>query len=164
MKDNSAQYKPVNIHPDFVRYNTDYEQYALLYSKELRGLFKKFKYIEGEKQEKEGTPSLSICKYVKIRHNGKVIYRKCRAEYHIHAREVGLGFRTQKELRIDSGNTKAYKVCISKSNFLCFYLFNSDRYIALTAWIAVAGFLLALLSAVLSVLSFVTQSPICHCG
>ena len=163
MKNNSVQYKPVTIHPDFVRYNTDYEQYALLYSKELRSLFETFNYIEKEKQEKEETSSLAICKYVKIRHNDKVIYRKCRAECHIHAGEVGLGFRTQKELRIDPDNTEANSVCISKSNFLCFYLHNSDRYMALTAWIAVAGFLLTLLSAVLSVLSFVTQSLVSHC-
>ena len=159
MKKPGVQYKPVRIDKDFIRNNAEFEQYALLYSKELQELFSIPDNLSEEQQNNGTRVSYSLGRFVKICYCGKVIYRKCRAECHIHLGEVGIGFRTQKELGIDL--PKNASLCLKKSNFLSFYLHNSDRYIKLTAWIAIIGFLLTLISAVISVLSLFVLLPIC---
>lgn len=157
MAPTSQEYKPVIINRDFIRYNPDFEQYALLYSKGLQKLFEESndKGIDNQDEEEMQEPQ-AFGKYVKINNNGKVIYRKCRAECHIRREEVGLGIRTQKELGIGS-NTKNPKVILKKAFFISFYLCNSDKYVALTAWLAVTGFFLSLLSLIISVLSYSTR-------
>ncbi len=159
MKKQRYQYKHVNIHKDFISHNAEFEQYALLYSKELQDLFATSDNITEEQKNSGDRASYSLGRYVRISYCGKVIYRKCRAECHIHSGEVGIGFRTQKELGLDISNNTA-SLCLKKSNFLSFYLHNSDRYIELTAWIAIIGFLLTLVSAIISVLSIFVQLPI----
>lgn len=155
------QYTVVEMDPDFVKYNSEYEQYALIYSKEMQKLFDTSSNNKENKEDNIKTAEpIAFGRYVKLCHRGIVIYRKCRAECHINSGQIGLGYRTQKELGLDSNNGNG-NVCLKESNFLCYYLWNSDKYVALTAWVAVSGLLLTLISAAVSVLSLFFELPFC---
>ncbi len=126
---------------DFVSGNQAYEQYALIYSKGMAELF-------GEDYSKE---EMNLDRFVKIVNGEKVVYRKCSARRGVRSDEVALGSRTRKELGCDIGSN----VNVSKASWAQYYWHNSDTYIKFM-------FILAILGAICSIVSFVS-GLVCHC-
>lgn len=140
---------------DFVESNKDYEQFALLYSKT-------FADVHNDKEDESSTYynlfDDTFSKYVRILSEKKSIIRKCSARNGIKSNEVALGHRTIKELGLSDSNKNL--VAVEPSNFIAYYLKNSDKYIKFTAWSGLVALVLTFVSFVITILSLFIEFPI----
>lgn len=136
-KKKSHQLSARELDKDFVSSNTEYEQYALVYSKNLEAIAK------GHKEQKT-EEDLNLDRFVKICANRNTVVRKCRGRYGCEVGQIMLGSRTRKELGIGEG---AY-VCVKSCSMFCYYWKNSERYIRWGFRISIIGFILAILSSI----------------
>ena len=149
------------IEPDFVENHSDFEQYALFYSKKMSALYPD----NQSKSEIENKVSLDcIDRYIRIKsiETGRIVYRRCQAKAMkgLQQENVIIGSRTWKELGLIAGNSY---VLISVASFVQFYLFNSDKYVRITTWIGLIGFILTFISSVITIVSLFVELPFVWC-
>lgn len=128
-----------DLDPFFVSGNPEYEQYALVYSKQMAELFK----------EDESKEEMNLDRFVKIiscDDKKRKVYRKCSARKGTSSNEVAIGSRTQKEL----GCKKGSMVEICKASWTQYYWHNSDSSIKF-------AFILAVIGAVCGIASFLLE-------
>ena len=102
---------------EFVQNTLDYEQYALIYSKNYEKIMEKTP--SETDQDKDYWAGL-----VKISSDAigsKSVYRKCRAYSGIKSHDVALGYRTQQTLSLNNKDNKEIRV--ERTNWFC-YLWN----------------------------------------
>lgn len=153
---NDCIFNVVRQDGDFVKGNKDFEQFALLYSKTLAD-------VHNDDKEEGVLPLVNLfddtfSKYVRISFEKKSIIRKCSARNGIKSNEVALGHRTIKELGVRNINKDP--VNVEPSNFIAYYLKNSDKYVKLTAWSGLVAFVLTVVSSVITILSLLVEFPI----
>jgi len=141
------------IDKEFVDTHGDYEQYALVYSR-IFSTIHKGNNDEGE----EKTANDWIDKYICISANGKKVYRKSQARSGIGKTTICLGSRTWKELGLDKSHDKT--VFLHPANFIAYYLKNSDKYIKVTAWLGLLGFIFTIISSIVSIVSLFVEFPL----
>ena len=136
----NVMYKTVRYHDSIFCSNvSDYEQYALLYSKSIaEGVF--------------SDDDTNIDQYVRIQYGGKVVFRKCAAWRTVKSGEVALGSRTIRELGLQKAQLGVESVSIQKSNWFMYQLNNSDVSQKLTFIMALLGFMSSILSLLISTL------------
>lgn len=133
------------IDSDFANDHLDYDQYALVYSKTLSPFLLSNGIID---------------KYVKITTKGKTVYRIIQARNGIPAGEIRVGYITKKALGLDKEDV--VDATVAPASFIAYYLHNSNSHIKVSAWIALIGFVLAVLSTFISILSLFIEFPIWH--
>lgn len=101
---------------DFIANHSDYEQYALVYSKTLAKLSKGENDNPDSKEDK-GDDYDDLGRYIKIASNNKTIYRKCQARNGIKKGEIALAGRTLKELSL---NPSEGSVSVTPSSFITY--------------------------------------------
>lgn len=131
---------------DFVSSNIEYEQYALVYSKNLE-------VIANGNKEQELEEDLNLDRFVKICANGNTVRRKCRGYNGCQAGEIMLGSRTRKELGIG----KDTQVCVKSSSMICYYWNNSEGYVKWGFRIAIFGFCLTILSSIVTLTPYLCK-------
>lgn len=130
----------------FVQSNDDFDHYALTYSRTLSAI-------------KEEDSSDDLVYYVKISSKGKSIFRKLRAYNGINSTELAISCRSMKELAVGDGET----VDVEKCSMLSYYWNNSDCSKKWIFRITVMGFVLTVISSIISLLSVFIAFPICCC-
>ena len=143
---------------DFVEQHSDFEQYAIVYSVTMSKIYENSQ----NKKDIDTDPTLSgIDRYIKIREitHGKVVYRKCLSKSikGLNKDKVSIGGRTWKELGL---NDSQHSVIISASSFIPFYLRNSNKHIRMTARIGLIGFILTVVSSIITILSLIVELPL----
>ena len=107
----------------------DYETYALFYPKNA---------------------GHSIDRFVKITKDGKSIIRKCSGQNGLNANEIALGYKTLQELNAKVGDV----VSVKPVGFFNYYWNNSEGYTEWVFRIAIIGFSLTVLEAIISLTRF----------
>lgn len=128
---------------EFVKYHIDFERYVLIYSSDFEAIF--------DEKMKDTNNSNMLEGLVKITNNNnknkKSVYRKCIGR-HVEKDIVQMGYRTQSELEIKSGN----EVEIKPAKWFPYYWHNSDSYYKYPFRIACIALIITCLSFLLNIL------------
>lgn len=137
--------KPID--KEFVKLHNNYERYALVYSKSFAKIYddKSLEYHRDDNNVLEG--------FVKIKHNGRTVYRKCCAHFGINGGEVAIGYRTMRELGLpEKNNAKDNNVQISATNWFCYLWKHMDSIIRWPFRIALISLLLSIIGIILNLI------------
>ncbi len=140
----SPQYvlTPKFHHPEILDKTQEYEQLVYVYSKTIAT-----QVFEPD--------DLSIDQYIRIKSSKNTIYRKCSAYRSVKSGEITLGNRSLRELGFNKRNElDGATVEITKSNWLCYQYFNSDRSLRATFILAALGLICSIASLIFSVRIF----------
>lgn len=135
MKQNKSSpgFTIIDMDTSFVNSVVDYEQYALLYTKNA---------------------GHGINGYLKITGKGKSIYRKVRGRNGVNSNELAIAYRTQKELEVKVNDP----VYIKPAGFFAYYWYNSEKYTKHAFRIAIAGLFLTVVSSIASLIQIVVSA------
>lgn len=149
------------IDKEFVEQNSDFEGYALVYSKNIRKIYCDTELGQSaDPIDDEIYYSKMVDNYVCIenKEKGKKIYRKCRGRNGISSDEISLGYRSMKELSCDIGD----KISISPCSWLRYHGWNSNKNERCQFWSILISLVLAIISGITSILSLLIDLPILH--
>lgn len=121
----------------FVQSIADYEKYVLLNTR---------------------SAGYDIDGFMRISNGRKSIYRKARGRNGVCTNEVALAYRSQAELGVKSES----EVFIRPASFLAYYWYNSEKHTKWVFRIAVIGFVLTILSAIISIISLFVRLPLLY--
>lgn len=128
----------------FVQQHNDYECYALVNSRKMA------ETQDENKMADYGDSSDAIEGLVKISHNCKAVYRKCKARNGLKGNEVALGYRTLQKL----GLPKGAQVKIKPTCWFCYLWHHYESVIKWPFRFAVVSLLITLVGAIFSIISF----------
>ena len=137
----------IDMDTEFVKNTREFEQYALCYSKAMAELF----------QEKAASPEspiqLDLERFVVLVNSKtkKRVYRRSSSRNGVKSNQIAIGYRTQKELGVKSGE----KVAVGRASWIQYYWYNSVIYEKTMFFFAVISLLCGILSLIIQLVQMI---------